>query len=790
MTFVSYASETPFPATSEVYTYIKESISMTGHYDSGLVFFSIFIAVIASFVTIDLSSRVAATRGSNAANYWLVGGSISMGMGIWAMHFVGMLAFSLPIAISYDVWITLASLLVAIVASGLALYTLSLDRLEMRWLLISGTLMGIGIASMHYLGMEAMRMRPSIVFDPGLVAISILIAIGASIIALWIAFQLRIENIFSGFGKKCAGALVMGLAISGMHYTGMKAASFAAGSICTTGAAAVDNVTLAGIVSASAMLFLLLSLLVSAYVVMPRTIRGKIALLVVGSMLPVLLLAITVVSYDYHRGKTFLVSSSILSARAAIAEVDKKLITIETSLLTLATSRLLTPDNLGKFNQQAIQAAASLNVDAITLSDADGQMLIDTRQPDLWTTASGENTIKLQRLFEIGKPVIFNLFVPPANGRPQIKVVVPMRQDGKIIYELGAILYASRMQDLLAQRKLPADRIVAIFDSSGTVVARSHEALRFVGEKGAPAVLAFLRRDADEESFENRTRDGILVTSNLSRSPISRWAVGIGIPTDIFVRELWHTIWWMMSALAVLLLCSLGIAWRIGTSINRSIHALIAPALELGSGVHVKIPLLGLFEADEVGTALNQASVLLQQTQHDAQHDGLTGMANRALFNAIVQQQLMIAKRGSQHLAILFIDLDGFKKINDTYGHGTGDGLLKTVGSRIQATIRECDLAARIGGDEFAVLMIQSVKHGPASVAGKLIETLSTPFQIGTLTLEISASIGVAIYPESGDTVVELLRVADEAMYQAKQRGKKNYIVARPELGIRDESNQ
>lgn len=751
---------------------------MTGHYDLGLVFFSIFIAVIASFVTIDLSSRVATAHGGSSTNYWLAGGSISMGMGIWAMHFVGMLAFSLPIAMSYDVGITLASLLVAIAASGLALYTLSFDRLEMRWLLISGTLMGLGIASMHYLGMEAMRMRPRIEFDPGLVAISILIAIGASIAALWIAFQLRIENIFSGFGRKCAGALVMGLAISGMHYTGMKSASFAAGSVCTTGAAAIDNLTLAGIVSASAMMFLMLSLLVSACVVMPRTIRGRIALLVAGSMLPVLLLAVAVVSYDYYCGKNFLISLSILSARAAIADVDKKLITIETSLLTLATSRLLTPDNLGKFNQQAIQAAASLNVDAITLSNANGQILIDTRQPDLWTTASGENIIKLQRLFEVGKPVTSDLFFSSANGRPQIKVVVPMRQEGKIIYELGAVLYASRMQDLLVQRKLPANRIVAIFDSTGTVIARSHEASRFVGEKGAPAVLAFLRREADEESFENTTREGILVSSNFSRSPTSRWSVGIGIPTDIFLRDLWKTIWWMMLALAMLLLCSLAIAWRIGTSTNRSMHSLIAPALELGSGAHVKIPLLGLFEADEVGTALNQASVLLQAARHDAQHDVLTGMANRALFNAIVQQQLMTAKRSSEHLAVLYIDLDGFKKINDTHGHATGDVLLKIVGSRIQATLRECDLAARLGGDEFAVLLIQTVKHGPESVAVKLIETLSTPFQIGTLNLEISASIGVAIYPESGDTVVGLLREADEAMYQAKQRGKKTYVVA------------
>ena len=340
------------------------------------------------------------------------------------------------------------------------------------------------------------------------------------------------------------------------------------------------------------------------------------------------------------------------------------------------------------------------------------------------------------------------------------------------------MLYAQRMQDLLLQQHLPADRIVGIFDSSGTFIARSHDLRRFVGVKGAPAVLAHLRAAADESAFENLSLEGIPVSSVLSRSPTTRWTVGIGTPTKAFLGDLWRTIALIMLALGILLLCSLTVAWRIGISITNSIHALVEPALALGTGASVNIPALGLFETDEVGSALNQASVLLQQAQHNAQHDVLTGMANRALFNAITQQQLMISKRGSEHLAVLYIDLDGFKRINDTQGHATGDALLKLVASRIQSTIRECDLAARLGGDEFAVLIIQTVKHGPASVAEKLIEALSHPFAIGTLQVEISASIGVAIYPDAGDTVDGLLHNADEAMYQAKRRGRKNYVVA------------
>ena len=751
---------------------------MVGHYDPGLVLFSIFIAIVASFVTIDLASRVAAVRGSKAATYWLLGGATSMGMGIWAMHFVGMLAFTLPIQMSYDVSFTFGSLVVAILASALALATLRPERLQLRRLVSAGMMMGAGIASMHYLGMEAMGMRPEIIYDPALVTLSVVIAMVASIVALWIAFQLRSETFFSGLGKKLSGATVMGLAISGMHYTGMKAASYPLGSVCTVNPHAIDHVTLAGFVAALSLTFLLSSLVISAFVVLPTTIRGRIVLLIAACMVPVTLMATAVVGYDYYRVKGFLISSSIFAARATIGNVDKTFEAIEASLLALAESHNLAQDNMPLFNRRMRQAAINMSVDAVALSDSAGHVLLDTRQLALPIPPSNTGTLLPQRSFEIGQPVISDLLVRGTNARSQITVEVPISQNGVLIYSLKAIMYSSRMQSLLMQQKIPNDRVAAIFDQSGTIVARNRDGARFVGAKGAPAVLEHLRAADDEGSFENLTVEGLSVSSTFSRSSRSRWTVAIGIPTDVLVHDLWITIWWMMASLALLLLFSVTVAWRIGTSITQSIHSLIEPALALGNGDHVTIPTLDLFEADEVGTALNQASLLLQQSTHDAQHDGLTGMANRSLFNAILQQQLMISKRNSEHLAVMFIDLDGFKKINDTNGHEVGDALLKIVATRIQDNVRECDLAARLGGDEFAVLMTRTAKHGPAYLAGKLIEVLSMPFLISELQLEISASIGIAIFPDAGDSVESLLRVADEAMYRAKQRGKKNYVIA------------
>src|SRR5687767_6426376 len=133
---------------------------MHATYDSGLVALSIAVAVMASYVALDLAARVTASSGTGPARYWLIGGALSMGAGIWSMHFIGMLAFELPIPVSYDVPITAASFVIAALASAFALHTASSGHLATGRLLGAGVLMGLGIAAMHYTGMAAMQMVP------------------------------------------------------------------------------------------------------------------------------------------------------------------------------------------------------------------------------------------------------------------------------------------------------------------------------------------------------------------------------------------------------------------------------------------------------------------------------------------------------------------------------------------------------------------------------------------------------------------------------------------------------
>src|SRR5712675_2349 len=134
---------------------------MTGVYDLQLVALSVIVAIMASYTALELAGRVSQKQGTSSWA-WLGGGAVSMGIGIWSMHFIGMLAFELPIRMSYDIPITLLSLLIAVVVSGFALYTVSHGTLSLHRLLLGGLLMGFGIAGMHYTGMAAMQLHPAI----------------------------------------------------------------------------------------------------------------------------------------------------------------------------------------------------------------------------------------------------------------------------------------------------------------------------------------------------------------------------------------------------------------------------------------------------------------------------------------------------------------------------------------------------------------------------------------------------------------------------------------------------
>ncbi|MGZ7459067.1 bifunctional diguanylate cyclase/phosphodiesterase [Pseudomonas sp. Ma2-10] len=419
---------------------------LIGNYSPTLVIISLFVAILASYTTLDLTERIATAKG-RAVYLWTAGGAFAMGVGVWSMHFIGMLAFKLPIDIGYDVGITLLSLLIAILSCGFALWLVSQPQLPAWQLAFGALVMGSGISAMHYTGMAAMRMQPGIDYDPTLFGASLLIAVAASGAALWIAFRLRQHTPYVSLIRGGA-AVIMGFAIVGMHYTGMAAARFPDGSFCGAAAGGLNGKGLDNLVLITTLAVLSLALL-----------------------------------------------TSILDAR---------------------------------------------------------------------------------------------------------------------------------------------------------LEART-------------AVLA-------------------------------------------------HSL----------------------TEANRELTQL-------------------------------------------ALHDTLTGLPNRVLLADRIDQAMSKVREQGSCFALMFIDLDGFKPVNDAFGHHMGDLLLREVGLRLREDLRSQDTLARIGGDEFVLLVQLGEQDDALSLAARQVGLIARSFRVAEHDLQISASIGIAIYPGNGETAEELLMNADAAMYHAKGAGKNGY---------------
>jgi len=427
---------------------------MSGSYNAYLVLCSLAIAILASYTALHMAGHVAAASHARSPRGWIAGGACAMGLGIWSMHFVAMLALRLPIPLGYDLALTLHSMLVAVAASALALWLVS--RAHMAWRTWAGgsLLMGGGIALMHYMGMAALHMQPSIDYDPAWFTASILVAVAASGSALWLAFRLRMEGRRQVLARMGA-AVAMGLAIVGMHYTGMAAARIAPDAIC--GAAS----------------------------------GGGIAV----TWLATLVIVVTV---------------AILGITLVVSVLDRR--------MRSRTARLAA--SLEKANSELVQAAL---------------------------------------------------------------------------------------------------------------------------------------------------------------------------------------------------------------------------------------------------------------------HDPLTRLPNRTLLRQRIQQAVAGARPGDT-FAVLFLDLDGFKAINDAYGHQYGDAMLDEIARRLHALLPARDTVARLGGDEFVVLALDTDAGAAAALAAKVLARIARPLVVDGIELAVSTSIGIAMFPADGADERELMANADAAMYHAKETGRNGHAFFAPAM--------
>ena len=193
---------------------------------------------------------------------------------------------------------------------------------------------------------------------------------------------------------------------------------------------------------------------------------------------------------------------------------------------------------------------------------------------------------------------------------------------------------------------------------------------------------------------------------------------------------------------------------------------LIAAIVFLGGGLFV-------FNVIRLSVATARHLLLLGEQQREAAlHDSLTGLPNRALFIERLNRQLALARRSAQALCVLVMDLDGFKAVNDELGHEAGDHLLAALGPRLSAGIRESDFVSRMGGDEFAVVLVNCQLQEALTVAGKIAAAVRQPVELYGRALSVGVSIGISACPEHGADAAALLRNADRAMYRAKKTGR------------------
>jgi diguanylate cyclase (GGDEF)-like protein len=509
-----------------------------------------------------------------------------------------------------------------------------------------------------------------------------------------------------------------------------------------------------------------------------RTVRVWLVLLVLTCLVPAAILAVLYIAQDSVKRREQLLHDSLHTTRALAAVVDQKMAGYIAALTVLAASPNLRPERLDRFASEAAALADHMEVNEVVLVDPGFQQLVNTLRPP-GSALPVEHNAALRSVFDSGRPVVTDLFFGPVALKPVLAVGVPVLREGRVAYVLAAGVWTDRLSAVLNRQRLPAAWVANIFDGGGNVLARTREIERFAGRQGPPELLEHMKVAA-EGAVENETLEGTPVFSAFSRSALTGWTLSISIPRQGLMEQLYGSLVGLAMAAALVLALAWLAAWQLGRVIGGSMRSLVEPAQRLGRGEAVSPAPSPVAEVNEIAGALHRASALLQQTLSRAQHDTLTGLANRSFFEEFVERQLALGRRQGGFVALVYLDLDGFKAVNDRCGHEAGDRLLVDVAIRMRAELRQADLLARLGGDEFAVVLSATNAEGAARVGAKLLAAVQASNQDAAVQRRprVSASLGIAVFPEDGDTLLDLLHKADAAMYKAKSQGKGRVVLA------------
>jgi diguanylate cyclase (GGDEF)-like protein/PAS domain S-box-containing protein len=749
-----------------------ETIAIHGSYHYGLVAFSVILAIFSAYAALDLAGRVTAARG-RARALWLGGGAAAMGVGIWAMHYVGMLALSLPVPVLYHYPTVLASLLAGITASGVALFVVSRPRMGVEPEVLGSLAMGGAIVAMHYIGMAAMRMPAMMQYRWDRVALSGVLAVCTSLVALILTFRGRSEQRTSL--KKVFSALALGSAIPVMHYTAMWAVTFRPSDLPFSTSHTV-SISLLGVSIITSTGFFVLSVAVASSL-LDRTLSTQREAL--GAAHENLL---------HFRGLAEAIPEIVFTStpEGMTDYCNKRWYEMtgltEEQTLGRAWAQAIHPDDLPvciKGWENALQTGATLQTE-YRLRDAKG----DYRWHLVRATSVRDSAGGVVKWFGTCTDI--------ESQKYNQQILEDQIRDRTLeLADANTRLQEEMWERDLARKELDQqnDRMMRDLTERSrraTLLAKMGELLQTCvsNEEAFAAALGFapkifpVRRGAVALLNSARTQVEVIGSwadcklSTTAFEPSACWALRTGHPHLVVAGDR-----------------TAPCAHAAGVLNTYICIPILAQGEALGI-LHFQttdeVPQLAesdlSFKTTFAGQlGLSIANIRLRDALRvQSVKDPLTGLYNRRYLEETLDREVRRAARSEQPLGILMLDLDHFKKFNDTYGHDAGDAVLREAAAFLTRSIRIEDTVCRFGGEEFVIILptasLEAASMRAERIRSKLQEV--TVLHQGRSLGRITVSVGVAAFPVHGLSPKDLLAAADAALYRAKRDGRDRVVTA------------
>ena len=523
-------------------------------------------------------------------------------------------------------------------------------------------------------------------------------------------------------------------------------------------------------------------------------IRFWLMLVVVVSSTPLLAFSAYTVHALYQARAESLIVQLTERTRSAANAIDLRVDIGLSSLTTLASSDAAQRRDLpGLYRHAQMVARQSPGVMTIVLLDRAGNQLFSSREPFGTPLPPTEAPESVERVFATGLPASSGVYTGAISKRQVVAIGVPVTIDGAVAYCLRMIVPIEVFTTVLDGLHLPSDWVVALVDAAQRNIAISHLAQESAGTAVPPDLAAALRR-GEHDLITFAAPDGTEISAAGVAVPRTDWVVLIGVKTRALREPLDQTVTALAIGIALVLTMALACALVLSGVLGRQFTALVRASRDFALTGSLPVYGAGVREVVEIGRTLIQASRREQEikdalvnaisTQRElsnrltsARCDSLTGLPGRGLFLELVEllRRDAAGARKPLALAVMLLDLDGFKAVNDRFGHARGDEVLRQTAEILRHILRERDACGRLGGDEFVVCI-----SAPAEEIEAVAEVIAARIvtMVGQLGEGLGCSVGVALWPSGQGDIAATLHRADQAMYRAKQNGKNRFRLA------------